>query len=74
MLQGLVKYNPWSLSGMSPVLVIKFYWDPAMLTRLCAVYDCFCAETAELSRHEGDRWPARSETLFILWTFIDEVY
>lgn len=74
LLQGFVKYNPWSISDMPPVSVIKFYWDTAMLIHLCVVYDCFCTSMAELSSCDGDQWCAKSKIVFTLWTFIGKVH
>lgn len=51
----------WSITGVGklqpmvpiwhvkPVLVIKYYWKPAMLTHVCVVYSCFCVQMTEMS-------------------------
>lgn len=49
LLQKPVNYNPWSISGVPSVFVIKLHWNIAMLIHLCIVYGCFCAKMVELS-------------------------
>lgn len=53
-MRGLVNYNLWSLSGMSPVFEIKYYWNTTMLTHLCVVCSCFCVKMTELSSFDRD--------------------